>query len=158
MQAQLHINAGQAEQQEIFAPRIPKVMAHGHCRFSSSARALICICHGYIGCFFFEHISSPVGAFLKSFVEFQLNMTDRELILKQILKKGNGSCKKLGKIYRSRGEFYAPKSVNRSFAARLWAANKDSAPENFTRYIQTHCKSRAILYGKLRVPLFQGGV
>ena len=158
MQAQLHINAGQAEQQEIFAPRISKAMAHGHCRFSSSARALICICHGYIGCFFFEHISSPVGAFLKSFVEFQLNMTDRELILKQILKKGNGSCKKLGKIYRSRGEFYAPKSVNRSFAARLWAANKDSAPKNFTRYIQTHCKSRAILYGKLRVPLFQGGV
>ena len=158
MQAQLHINAGQAEQQEIFEPRIPKAMAHGHCRFSSSARALICICHGYIGCFFFEHISSPVGAFLKSFVEFQLNMTDRELILKQILKKGNGSCKKLGKIYRSRGEFYAPKSVNRSFAARLWAANKDSAPKNFTRYIQTHCKSRAILYGKLRVPLFQGGV
>ena len=85
-------------------------------------------------------------------------MTDRELILKQISKKGNGSCKKIGKIYRSRGEFYAPKSVNRSFAARLWAANKDSAPENFTRYIQTHCKSRAILYGKLRVPLFQGGV
>ena len=42
-------------------------------------------------------------------------MTDRELILKQILKKGNGSCKKLGKIYRSRGEFYAPKAVNRSF-------------------------------------------
>ena len=158
MQAQLHINAGQAEQQEIFEPRIPKAMAHGHCRFSSSARALICICHGYIGCFFFEHISSPVGAFLKSFVEFQLNMTDREFILKQILKKGNGSCKKLGKIYRSRGEFYAPKSVNRSFAARLWAANKDSAPKNFTRYIQTHCKSRAILYGKLRVPLFQGGV
>ena len=158
MQAQLHINAGQAEQQEIFAPRISKAMAHGHCRFSSSARALICICHGYIGCFFFEHISSPVGAFLKSFVEFQLNMTDRDLILKQILKKGNGSCKKLGKIYRSRGEFYAPKSVNRSFAARLWAANKDSAPKNFTRYIQTHCKSRAILYGKLRVPLFQGGV
>lgn len=158
MQAQLHINAGQAEQQEIFAPRILKAMAHGHRRFSSSARALICICHGYIGCFFFEHISSPVGAFLKSFVEFQLNMTDRELILKQILKKGNGSCKKLGKIYRSRGEFYAPKSVNRSFAARLWAANKDSAPKNFTRYIQTHCKSRAILYGKLRVPLFQGGV
>lgn len=158
MQAQLHINAGQAEQQEIFEPRIPKAMAHGHCRFSSSARALICICHGYIGCFFFEHIGSPVGAFLKSFVEFQLNMTDRELILKQILKKGNGSCKKLGKIYRSRGEFYAPKSVNRSFAARLWAANKDSAPKNFTRYIQTHCKSRAILYGKLRVPLFQGGV
>ena len=158
MQAQLHINAGQAEQQEIFESRIPKAMAHGHCRFSSSARALICICHGYIGCFFFEHISSPVGAFLKSFVEFQLNMTDRELILKQILKKGNGSCKKLGKIYRSRGEFYAPKSVNRSFAARLWAANKDSAPKNFTRYIQTHCKSRAILYGKLRVPLFQGGV
>lgn len=158
MQAQLHINAGQAEQQEIFEPRISKAMAHGHCRFSSSARALICICHGYIGCFFFEHISSPVGAFLKSFVEFQLNMTDRELILKQILKKGNGSCKKLGKIYRSRGEFYAPKSVNRSFAARLWAANKDSAPKNFTRYIQTHCKSRAILYGKLRVPLFQGGV
>lgn len=73
-------------------------------------------------------------------------------------KKENGSCKKLGKIYRSRGEFYAPKSVNRSFAARLWAANKDSAPKNFTRYIQTHCKSRAILYGKLRVPLFQGGV
>jgi hypothetical protein len=97
MQAQLHINAGQAEQQEIFAPRIPKAMAHGHCRFSSSARALICICHGYIGCFFFEHISSPVGAFLKSFVEFQLNMTDRELILKQILKKGNGSCKKIRK-------------------------------------------------------------
>ncbi|MFR8217123.1 MAG: hypothetical protein ACLU91_00300 [Oscillibacter sp.] len=141
-------------------------MAHGHCRFSSSARALICICpralicicHGYIGCFFFEHISSPVGAFFKSFVEFQLNMTDRELILKQILEKGNGSCKKSGKIYRLRGEFYAPKSVNRSFAARLWAANKDSAPENFTKYIQTHCKSRAILYGKLRVPLFQGGV
>lgn len=66
--------------------------------------------------------------------------------------------KKLGEIHRSRGEFYAPKSVNRSFAARLWAANKDSAPENFTRYIQTHCKSRVILYGKLRVPLFQGGV
>jgi hypothetical protein len=85
-------------------------------------------------------------------------MTDRELILKQILEKGNGSCKKLGKIYRSRGEFYTPKSVNRSFAARLWAANKDSAPKNFTRYIQTHCKSRAILYGKLKVPLFQGGV
>jgi hypothetical protein len=85
-------------------------------------------------------------------------MTDRELILEQILKKGKGSCKKLGKIYRSRGEFYAPKSVNRSFAARLWAANKDSAPENFTRYIQTHCKSCAILYGKLRVPSFQGGV
>lgn len=42
-------------------------------------------------------------------------MTDRELILKQILKKGNGSCKKLVKIYRSRGEFYAPKAVNRSF-------------------------------------------
>ena len=158
MQAQLYINAGQAEQQEIFASCIPKAVAHGHCRFSSSARALICICHGYIGCFFFEHISSPVGAFLKSFVEFQLNMTDRELILKQILEKGNGSCKKLGKIYRSRGEFYAPKAVNRSFAARLWAANKDSAPKNFTRYIQTHCKSRAILYGKLRVPLFQGGV
>ena len=78
--------------------------------------------------------------------------------LQQILEKGNGSCKKIGKIYRSRGEFYAPKSVNRSFAARLWAANKDSAPENFTKYIQTHCKSRAILYGKLRVPLFQGGV
>ena len=66
--------------------------------------------------------------------------------------------KNLGEIHRSRGEFYAPKSVNRSFAARLWAANKDSAPKNFTRYIQTHCKSRAILYGKLRVPLFQGGV
>ena len=158
MQAQLHINAGQAEQQEIFEPRIPKAMAHGHCRFSSSARALICICHGYIGCFFFEHISSPVGAFLKSFVEFQLNMTDRELILKQILKKGNGSCKKLGKIYRSRGEFYAPKSVNRSFAAHLWAAKLDFTPENFTRYIQTHCKSCVILYGKLRVPSFQGGV
>ena len=78
--------------------------------------------------------------------------------LEQILKKGKGSCKKSGKIYRLRGEFYAPKSVNRSFAARLWAANKDSAPENFTRYIQTHCKSRVILYGKLRVPLFQGGV
>lgn len=78
--------------------------------------------------------------------------------LQQILKKGNGFCKKTGKIYRSRGEFYAPKSVNRSFAARLRAANKDSAPENCTRYIQTHCKSRAILYGKLRVPLFQGGV
>ena len=66
--------------------------------------------------------------------------------------------KNLGEIYRSCGEFYAPKSANRSFAARLWAANKDSAPENFTRYIQTHCKSRAILYGKLRVPLFLGGV
>ena len=66
--------------------------------------------------------------------------------------------KNLGEIHRSRGEFYAPKSVNRSFAARLRAANKDSAPENCTRYIQTHCKSRAILYGKLRVPLFQGGV
>ena len=66
--------------------------------------------------------------------------------------------KNLGKIYRSRGEFYAPKPVNRSFAARLWAAHKNSAPENFTKYIQTHCKSRAILYGKLRVPLFQGGV
>ena len=66
--------------------------------------------------------------------------------------------KNLGEIHRSRGEFYAPKSVNRSFAARLWAANKDSAPKNFTRYIQTHCKSRAILYGKLKVPLFQGGV
>ena len=66
--------------------------------------------------------------------------------------------KNLGEIHRSRGEFYAPKSVNRSFAARLWAANKDSAPENFTKYIQTHCKSRAILYGKLRVPSFQGGV
>ena len=66
--------------------------------------------------------------------------------------------KNLGEIHRSRGEFYAPKSVNRSFAARLWAANKDSAPENFTRYIQTHCKSCAILYGKLRVPSFQGGV
>ena len=65
--------------------------------------------------------------------------------------------KNLGEIHRSRGEFYAPKSVNRSFAARLWAANKDSAPENFTRYIQTHCKSRAILYGKLRAS-FQGGV
>ena len=36
--------------------------------------------------------------------------------------------------------------------------NKDSAPENFTRYIQTHCKSRVILYGKLRVPSVQGGV
>lgn len=78
--------------------------------------------------------------------------------LEQILKKGKGSCKKSGKIYRSRGEFYAPKSVNRSFAARLWAAHKDSAPENFTKYIQTHCKSRVILYGKLRVPSFQGGV
>ena len=66
--------------------------------------------------------------------------------------------KNLREIHRSRGEFYAPKSVNRSFAARLWAANKDSAPENFTRYIQTHCKSCAILYGKLRVPSFQGGV
>ena len=66
--------------------------------------------------------------------------------------------KNLGEIHRSRGEFYAPKSVNRSFAAHLWAANKDSAPENFTRYIQTHCKSCAILYGKLRVPSFQGGV
>ena len=66
--------------------------------------------------------------------------------------------KNLGEIHRSRGEFYAPKSVNRSFAARLWAANKDSAPENFTKYIQTHCKSRVILYGKLRVPSFQGGV
>ena len=66
--------------------------------------------------------------------------------------------KNLGEIHRSRGEFYAPKSANRSFAARLWAANKDSAPENFTRYIQTHCKSCAILYGKLRVPSFQGGV
>ena len=66
--------------------------------------------------------------------------------------------KNLGEIHRSRGEFYAPKSVNRSFAARLWAANKDSAPENFIRYIQTHCKSCVILYGKLRVPSFQGGV
>ena len=27
--------------------------------------------------------------------------------------------KNLGEIHRSRGEFYAPKSVNRSFAARL---------------------------------------
>ena len=92
----------------------------------------------------------PLGLFLKSFVEFQLNMTDRELILEQILKKGKGSCKKSGKIYRSRGEFYAPKFVSRSFAARLWAANKDSAPENFTRYIQTHCKSRAICFAVLR--------
>ena len=66
--------------------------------------------------------------------------------------------KNLGEIHRSRGEFYAPKSVNRSFAARLWAAHKDSAPENFTKYIQTHCKSCVILYGKLRVPSFQGGV
>ena len=66
--------------------------------------------------------------------------------------------KNLGEIHRSRGEFYAPKSVNRSFAARLWAAHKNSAPENFTKYIQTHCKSRVILYGKLRVPSFQGGV
>ena len=66
--------------------------------------------------------------------------------------------KNLGEIHRSRGEFYAPKSVNRSFAAHLWAAKLDFTPENFTRYIQTHCKSRAILYGKLRVPLFQGGV
>lgn len=104
MQAQLHINAGQAEQQEIFAPRIPKAMAHGHCRFSSSARALICICHGYIGCFFFEHIGSPVGTFLKSFVEFQLNMTDRELILEQILKKGNGFCKKIRKEFTGHAE------------------------------------------------------
>ena len=66
--------------------------------------------------------------------------------------------KNLGEIHRSRGEFYAPKSVNRSFAAHLWAAKLDFTPENFTRYIQTHCKSRVILYGKLRVPLFQGGV
>ena len=66
--------------------------------------------------------------------------------------------KNLGEIHRSRGEFYAPKSVNRSFAAHLWAAKLDFTPENFTRYIQTHCKSRAILYGKLRVPSFQGGV
>ena len=66
--------------------------------------------------------------------------------------------KNLGEIHRSRGEFYAPKSVNRSFAAHLWAAKLDFTPENFTRYIQTHCKSRVILYGKLRVPSFQGGV
>ena len=66
--------------------------------------------------------------------------------------------KNLGEIYRSRGEFYAPKSVNRSFAAHLWAAKLDFTPENFTRYIQTHCKSCVILYGKLRVPSFQGGV
>ena len=67
-------------------------------------------------------------------------------------------AKNLGEIHRSRGEFYAPKSVNRSFAAHLWAAKLDFTPENFTRYIQTHCKSRVILYGKLRVPSFQGGV
>ena len=66
--------------------------------------------------------------------------------------------KNLGEIHRSRGEFYAPKSVNRSFAAHLWAAKLDFTPENFTRYIQTHCKSCVILYGKLRVPSFQGGV
>ena len=66
--------------------------------------------------------------------------------------------KNLGDIHRSRGEFYAPKSVNRSFAAHLWAAKLDFTPENFTRYIQTHCKSCVILYGKLRVPSFQGGV
>ena len=66
--------------------------------------------------------------------------------------------KNLGEIHRSRGEFYAPKFVNRSFAAHLWAAKLDFTPENFTRYIQTHCKSCVILYGKLRVPSFQGGV
>ena len=66
--------------------------------------------------------------------------------------------KNLGEIHRSRGEFYAPKSVNRSFAAHLWAAKLDFTPENFTKYIQTHCKSCVILYGKLRVPSFQGGV
>ena len=44
------------------------------------------------------------------------------------------------------------------FAARLWAAKLDFTLENFTEFIQTHCKNRAILYGKLRVPLFQGGV
>ena len=52
--------------------------------------------------------------------------------------------KNLGEIHRSRGEFYAPKSVNRSFAARLWAANKDSAPENLQdtyRHI-----AKAVLY------------
>ena len=52
--------------------------------------------------------------------------------------------KNLGEIHRSRGEFYAPKSVNRSFAARLWAANKDSAPEilqNTYRHI-----AKAVLY------------
>ena len=43
--------------------------------------------------------------------------------------------KNLGEIHRSRGEFYAPKSVNRSFAAHLWAAKLDFTPENFTRYI-----------------------
>ena len=66
--------------------------------------------------------------------------------------------KNLGEIHRSRGEFYAPKSVNRGFAARLWAAKLDFTLENFTEFIQTHCKNRAILYGKLRVPSFQGGV
>ena len=90
----------------------------------------------------------PLGLFLKSFVEFQLNMTDREFILEQILEKGKGSCKKSGKIYRSRGEFYAPKSVNRSFAARLWAAKLDFTLENFIGFIQTHCKGG----GKYRAP------
>ena len=66
--------------------------------------------------------------------------------------------KNLREIHRSRGEFYAPKSVNRSFAARLRAAKLDFTLENFTEFIQTHCKNRTILYGKLRVPLFQGGV
>ena len=58
--------------------------------------------------------------------------------------------KNLGEIHRSRGEFYAPKSVNRSFAAHLWAAKLDFTPENFTRYIQTHCENRAILCAKIR--------
>ena len=66
--------------------------------------------------------------------------------------------KNLGEIHRSRGEFYAPKSVNRSFAAHLWAAKLDFTPENFTRYIQTHCKSCVILFVILRVLSFQGGV
>ena len=45
-----------------------------------------------------------------------------------------------------------------AFLAECATINVEFTPENFTRYIQTHCKSRVILYGKLRVPSFQGGV
>jgi 23S rRNA (uracil1939-C5)-methyltransferase len=54
-----------------------------------------------------------------------------------------GFAKDKGKVYSG---LYAPHS------------HRVVKTENCTRYIQTHCKSRAILYGKLRVPLFQGGV